>query len=98
MYNGIYLQVFNYQLIYPINNRSINRSQIYLCGSNGIMAECIRNDIDGHKEGSRAFARYKYIDDEMLTDLVSKLNRKLLVRNLLHQFHNILRSKGKARF
>ena len=28
----------------------------------------------GHKEGSRAFARYRDIDDDMLTDLVSKLN------------------------
>ena len=30
--------------------------------------------LSGHKEGSRAFARYRDIDDEMLTDLVSKLN------------------------
>ena len=30
--------------------------------------------LSGHKEGSRAFARYRDIDDDMLTDLVSKLN------------------------
>ena len=30
--------------------------------------------LSGHKEGSRAFARYGDIDEEMLTDLVSKLN------------------------
>ena len=30
--------------------------------------------LSGHKEGSRAFARYRDIDDEMLTDWVSKLN------------------------
>ena len=31
-------------------------------------------DLSGHKESSRAFARYRDIDDAMLTDLVSKLN------------------------
>ena len=30
--------------------------------------------LSGHKEGGRAFARYRDIDDDMLTDLVSKLN------------------------
>ncbi len=30
--------------------------------------------LSGHKEGSRAFAMYRDIDDDMLTDLVSKLN------------------------
>ena len=30
--------------------------------------------LSGHKEGSRAFARYRDIDDDMLTDLVSKPN------------------------
>ena len=30
--------------------------------------------LTGHVEGSRAFARYRDIDDEMLPDLVSKLN------------------------
>ena len=30
--------------------------------------------LSGHKEGSRAFAKYRDIDDDMLTDLVSKLN------------------------
>ena len=30
--------------------------------------------LSGHKEGNRAFARYRDIDDDMLTDLVSKLN------------------------
>lgn len=32
--------------------------------------------LTGHVEGSRAFARYRDINDDMLTDLVSKLNKK----------------------
>ena len=30
--------------------------------------------LSGHKEGSRAFARYRDIDDDMMMELVSKLN------------------------
>ena len=30
--------------------------------------------LTGHVEGSRAFARYRDIDDDMLTDLANKLN------------------------
>ena len=60
---GVYNPTTSEQEIRPLNE----------VASSHLARRCFAGALSGHKEGSRAFARYREIDEDMKRDLVSML-------------------------